>query len=148
MKTLLPYRMGRKHIFPSVSRSQIEDSFYRTTRIMFYSRILPSNLFIPQVLALARSRALRGRPRVSPGTLPQPSPATLNAAATANTAAPKRRKAKAKPRDGKANPRKHGPSGEKLVFTFPHFHDRLLQSDYCARPTLARWVHSRRQDLI
>lgn len=68
----------------------------------------------PQVLALARSGALRGRRRVSPSALPQTPPATSKTAATTKTAAPKRRVAKGKPRDAGSNLKRHESSGEKL----------------------------------
>lgn len=85
------------------------------------------NPFNPQVLALARSDALRGRRRFFSSALPQTSPATPKTAVTTETAAPKRRSAERKLGDGRANPRRHESSGEKLVFSFctllkPHMH--------------------------
>eukprot|EP00752_Nemacystus_decipiens_P009312 g8321.t1 len=61
-----------------------------------------------QVLALARSGALRGRRRV-PNALRQPSPATPIAAVTTKKESPKRRKSKGKPRGGRVNPGKQEP---------------------------------------
>eukprot|EP00903_Cladosiphon_okamuranus_P019974 g18352.t2 len=66
-----------------------------------------------EVLALARSGALRGRRRVPPRALPQPSLATPETTASASPTAPKHRVAKAQPRKGRTNPRKSESSVER-----------------------------------
>ena len=113
----LPCRHDLKLIFLGMIQAQRVPP---TSRQVFIHGAWPSKSFVLQVLALARSGALRGRRRASPGALPQPSPVPPKSVAATTTTTPKRRKAKRKPKDGRANPTKHESSGEEL--TFRRFH--------------------------